>query len=287
VIDRARLVLGADDPDLYSALNDLGLVYEGMDKGRPAVAALVEALEGRSRLLGPRDPRVLVTTSNLAQAYDRIGDTARSLELQLGALRIAEAIPDPPHMVLLGLYNNIGATYQDLNREREAEPYLRRAVELASEWLGPESDDTLTIKANLASLEAKLGDPLEGAAVYETLIDARTRQLGPDALGTLTARYGYWDCLWLAREFDEAAEGYTALLPDMVRALGETHWLTIQTRASLAHALRDGGHPDQALLWAKLAAEQFEALYGRSHARTINAVELFNQLKTAQAKSDG
>jgi hypothetical protein len=55
----------------------------------------------------------------------------------------------------------------------------------------------------------------------------------------------------------------------------------------LARALRDGGHPDQALPYAKQAAEQFEALYGRSHARTINAVELFNELKAAQAKSDG
>src|SRR5262249_37289132 len=152
---------------LYSALNDLGTVYEAMDKGKEAVALLTEALEGRARLLGPQDPVVLMTTSNLAQALDRIGDTKRSLQLQLEALRIASALTDPPRMTLLGLYNNIGATYQDLNCEREAEPYLHRAAELAAEWLGPENPDTLTIQANLAGLEAKLGDPLQGAAIYE------------------------------------------------------------------------------------------------------------------------
>jgi hypothetical protein len=89
----------------------------------------------------------------------------------------------------------------------------------------------------------------------------------------------------MAHEFEEVAEGYTELLGDMERSIGATHWLAIQTRASLARALRDGGHPDRALPYAKLAAEQFLELYGADHARTRNATALWKEL-TAAAPSD-
>src|SRR5690606_27855366 len=113
-VARARRILGPDDPMLYVALNDLGTVHEGMDRGPEAVETLREALDGRKRLLGARDPAVLMTASNLAQAYDRVGDSERALAMKLEALAVAEALDEPPRMALIGLCNNIGARYQDL-----------------------------------------------------------------------------------------------------------------------------------------------------------------------------
>jgi serine/threonine protein kinase len=284
-IDRARLILGADDRELYSALNDLGVTYETMDRGKEAVALLQEALAGRIRLLGPHDPRVLMTTSNLADAYDRVGQTDRALQMNLDALKVADALPDPPRFALIGLNNNIGATLQDLNRDQEAIPYLRRAAELADKWLGPDNPDTLSLRGNLAGIECKLGDAMKGAALYDSVVKARTRLMGPDAYDTLVARYGYWDSYWHAKKYDEATEGLTILLADMERALkNENHWLAIQTRALLAHVLSDGGHPDRAFPYAKQATEEFTALYGPDHARTRNIAAL---LKTLQNGGTG
>ena len=106
--------------------------------GRPAEALplLEEALAGSSRLLAPASPEVLETINNLAQAFDALGQTDRALELLHDALRRCEGADEVPRLTLLGLCNNIGATYQDLDRDREAAPYLARAAALADETAG-------------------------------------------------------------------------------------------------------------------------------------------------------
>jgi tetratricopeptide (TPR) repeat protein len=227
---------------------------------------------------------VLITTSNLAQAYDRAGQTQKSLDLMLKALAIADSLADgdPPYLIILGLCNNIGATYQDMNRDRDAQLYLTRAADIAGRWLGPDNTATLSIEANLAGLEGKIGDPAKGLALYDTVIASRTRLLGPDASDTLTARYGYADTLWHAKRHEDAAASYRALLADVARVLGDTHWLTIQTRASLARALFDGGHVAEATPLAEQAAAQFVALYGPDHARTRTTRALVEQIAAAR-----
>jgi len=278
-IDRARLILGADSPVLYSGLNDLGTALFTLGRGKEAVGVLQESLAGAIRLLGDRDALVLEITSNLAQAHEMAGDAERSLQLHLDALRVADSMPDPPRMILIGLNNNLGATYQGMNRDREAAPYLRRAAELAAKWLTEDNPDRWTLQGNLASLEAELGNPELGAKIYEDVIKARTRVMGPDSYDAMSARYGYWNCLWIGKRFDEAAAGYKALLPEVSRALGDTNWLTIQTRSSLARALVDGGKPEEALPYAELAATQFLALHGPDHPRTKNTTLMLNAIR--------
>ena len=130
----------------------------------------------------------------------------------------------------------------------------------------------------MAGLEAKLGDPQRAAEMNDKVVKARTRLIGPDAAGTLTARYGYWDSLRIAKRFDDAAAGLSGLLADISRALGDKHWLATQTRATLARTLFDGGHAAEALPYAREAAAQFEALYGPDHARTRNTTVLRDQI---------
>lgn len=278
-VERARLILGAGDPALYAALNDLGVVYESLDRAREAVGLLREALEGRERLLGSQDPLVLVTTSNLAQAYDRAGDPERSLAVMLDALRIAEAMPEAPRMTLLGLHNNIGATMQDLAREQDAAPHLRVAADLAYEALGAEHPATLTIRANLAGLEAKIGNPLRAAELYEEIVKVQESVFGADALSTLTARYGRWNALRLADRPAEAAAGFAGLLVDMARVLGDAHWLTNQTRVTLARVLLDSGRAGEAIGHAERGLEHLLALYGPEHSRAQTASQLVEEIR--------
>jgi tetratricopeptide (TPR) repeat protein len=280
VIQRARLILGSDDPALYAALNDLGTLRETQDKGDDAVAMLQEALTGRIRLLGPRDPLVLTTMSNLAMAYERKGEMDRSLQMQIDALKVAEGLPDPPRMTLIGLNNNVGATLQDLNRDEEAAPYMKRAAALATDYLGDEHPDTLTIESNLAALEAELGDPGQAMKLLEHVIGVQTRLRGPQAFDTLTARFGYWSAMFKARRFDEAAAGYAALLPEAETALKSDHWFVAQTRAVLALALLEADRPQEALPHAEKATAQFTALYGPNHERTVNAALTLKRTRT-------
>jgi len=113
---------------------------------------------------------------------------------------------------------------------------------------------------------------------YADVVERQTRILGPDAHDTLNSRHGLWSSAWKAGRFEEAAAGFEELLADAERALGADHWLTAQTRASLAHALADGGHAKEALVHARAAAESLAAQYGPDHPRTRNAQALATEL---------
>ncbi|HEX5009969.1 MAG TPA: serine/threonine-protein kinase [Planctomycetota bacterium] len=278
-IGRARLILGPDDSDLYTALNDLGVVLLGLDRTDEALDVLQEALAGRRRLLGEGDPQVVESLNNLAQVRDQQGDTEGALALLRQALLVAEALPDEPRLTVLGLHNNIGATLQDLDRNEEAEPHVRRAAEMAGELLGPEHPATLTIEGNLAGLEADLGQLDVALEMFRRVIAGQTVLLGPAASDTLTARYGYWNAMWKAHRCDEAAAGFDELLHDVSAALGADHWLSAQTEASLARALLDAGRSEQALPHAEHALARFQALYGPDHARTRGVQQTLDALR--------
>jgi tetratricopeptide (TPR) repeat protein len=278
IIARARLLLGPDDPALYNALNDLGVALMTLDRNDEAIAVLEEALAGRRRLLGVNGPLVVTTLGNLAYARDAKGDSAGSLELMREALALVEASPEKPRAIQLGLYNNIGATLQDLDRNEEAAPYLRRAAEIAGETLGPDHPDTLAIQGNLAGLESDLGETERAMETFLHVIERRTALLGSTAASTLTARYGYWNAMWKARRFDEASAGFAELLTDVNVGLGEDHWLSAQTSMSLARALLDAGRVNEALPYAERAHARLLALFGADHPRTITAKQVMDDI---------
>ncbi len=279
LVARARPVLGPDDPALYAALNDLGLALLALGRTADAGPLLQEALAGRRRLLGRDDPLVAATTSNVAQLLDAQGDTQGALEMLIETLRVLDTEPDAPRMLVLGLENNIGATLQDLDLDAEAEPHLRRAAAVAAELLGPDHPDTLTLQANLAGLQADLGD-VEGALVlFAQLVAQRTQQVGALALDTLTTRYGYWNAMWKSGRSDEAAAGFTTLLDDITSALGPDHPLAAQTESALARALLDAGRPQEALPHAERAALRLSALFGPDHVRTRTARQMLATIR--------
>lgn len=269
--DRARRVLGPDDPSLYAALNDLGVLLADTGEHAEAIELLTDALEHRRRLLGDRHHAVLTTTANLANAYDAAGEPQRSLAMLKDALEIAESLPAPPRFTLLGLHNNIGATYQGLGEHRAAAPHLQRAVELAEQVLSPDHPATLIIMGNHAGLEADTGDPAHAAELYRRIAERTTALYGGDTPDTLNARYGMHNAIWKAGRSEEAAAGFEALLPDVARVFGETHWMEAATRRALAMALIDAGRAPEALPHAEQAHRSLLNTLGPDHERTVNA----------------
>ena len=274
VIPLARLTLGPGDPALYGGINDLGTVLETLGRGSEALPLLEEAVAGRRRVLGDRDPLVLVSLSNLAQCHDALGDADRSLALLLEALRIVDAMPGEVRMLQIGVCNNIGATLQDLGRHDEAGPYLRRADGIADAWLGPDSPVSLSIRANLAGLEARLGDPDRAIELFDRVIQVRTRLVGALAYDTMTARYGRANALLLARRPAEAIDPLRGLQADVTAGLGGEHWLLGQVLLALATAYRDLDRLPEALEAGRDAAGLLERTLGADHPRSRSAVAL-------------
>jgi len=285
LIARARLILGADDPALYTALNDLGVCLESLGELGEARAALREALAGRRRLLEPHAREIVTSMGNLALVLDRQGDLDGSLAMMEQALALTESAPEVSRYTLLVLCNNIGATYQDYGRDAEAVPYLRRATVLTNEVLGPDHPAAVSIRLNLAGLEAEFGEPLEAAKLYDEVVRYRTELLGPSAEGTIAARHGYWDSILAAGEHERVAAGLDQLLADAEQSLGPNHWLTAQTMTTLAVTWQRLGQLEAALDLAKEAERRMQVAFGAEHARTETVTRLVVSLRTQLAAS--
>ncbi|MCC6408379.1 MAG: tetratricopeptide repeat protein, partial [Planctomycetes bacterium] len=185
----------------------------------------------------------------------------------------------------LGLCNNIGATLQDLERNADAEPYLRRAATIAADVLGPDHEGTLTIQVNLAGLESDLGDTTRAAEMFSHVVERRTAVVGADALDTLIARYGYWNALWKGGRHADAAAGFGELSNDVVTALGAEHWLAAQCDVAWARALLDCDRAADALPLAERAERRLFALLGADHPRTRTALELVETIRKRSTPS--
>jgi len=279
LLPRARAVLGQDDANLYTALNDLGVMQLSLGHAQAAEQSLHEALSGRRRLLPAGDMLLAMTAANLAQVHELQGDVEGALALQRETLAVLRAGSDPPPGMLVALENNIAAMLLDLGRLQEAEPHLRRAAEVARTALGPAHPDTLTLLGNLASLDADLGKLDEALAAFAGVIAGREALMGPHAQDTLTSRHGLNSTLWKAGRHDEAASGFAQLLTDIRAAFAEGHPLEAQTEASLARALADAGRTAEARPHAERAVQELTRWFGDSHFRVRTAQELLETLR--------
>ncbi len=74
--------VGADHPLTLMILNNLGLsMLDHGDDPQEALALLIEAAEGRSRMLGPENPQTLRSLASQARGLDRVGRTAEAIAL--------------------------------------------------------------------------------------------------------------------------------------------------------------------------------------------------------------
>jgi tetratricopeptide (TPR) repeat protein len=274
-------VLGPDAPAMHMAWNDAGVAMDSSGRHAEGEALLARALEARRRTLGPDDPQVLLTLSNLAQARDAQGDGAGALELMLEAARVAGAMPDAPTMLLIGLHNNIGATYLDLERPADAAPHLEKASALAQDWFGPDDPTALILLSNLASLRSDLGDADGAIEAFGRVVAGLTELVGPEAYDTLIARQGLWTAHLSRGDAAGAEAGFAELVAGCERGLGADHWLTAACLVSHAKALQSLGRLPEARAAAGRGHAVFLAVLGPEHSRTSTAGALVAELDRA------
>jgi serine/threonine protein kinase len=81
----------------------------------------------------------------------------------------------------------IGESYWWMGEYKEAEPQLRRALDLRTEHLGPNHRDTLTAVDRWAKLLQYQGKLAEAEPLFRENLENRRRNLGPEDVDTLTS----------------------------------------------------------------------------------------------------
>jgi hypothetical protein len=201
----------------------------------PAAAArdqLLLLLPIRERVLGPDDPKTLLTRHELARWTGEAGDPAAARD-QLTALQpLREAVLGPDHPDTLVTRSYLARWTGLAGDPVGARDQLADLLPGRERVLGPLHPDTLVTRHNLAHWTGQTGDPAGARDQLADLLPIRERVLGPLHPDTLVTRHNL--AHWTALTGDPAAscDQLAELLPDAEQILGISHPVTIAIRNS-------------------------------------------------------
>ena len=119
---------------------------------------------------GPNHPDTLATRMNLAQAYNKAGQTAEAIAMNEETLELLTQKLGPDHPHTLGCRGELAIAYVAAGRAGEAIALFEETLKLQTAKLGPNHPDTLKRMANLAATYwwvgklDRLGPPFRGSS---------------------------------------------------------------------------------------------------------------------------
>ncbi|MGW6918360.1 FxSxx-COOH system tetratricopeptide repeat protein [Kitasatospora sp. NPDC054939] len=197
-----------------------------------AVPLYERTAAGRARVLGKDHPDTLTTRSDLAMAYNDIGD-ARALPLAEAVLEDRRRVLPPNHPDTLNSVNNLATCCSDAGDTARARARYEEALQGREEVLGADHPDTLTTRSNLGCLLVETGEFAAALPHLKAVLDTRLRVLGNDHPETIGSRGTLGGAYRLAGDTDRALPHYRKAFTEARRVFGEEHPLTRRIRARL------------------------------------------------------
>ncbi len=158
--------------------------------------------------------------------------------LDRAAEKIGGRFRDQP-LVEAAIRDTIGVSYSRLGLADSALPQLLRALELSTQFQGPEHPETLGSRNNRALVLAAQSKLAEAEAEHRALLEIRTRTQGSEHPDTLSARNNLAIALRAQHKYAEAEAEHSLNLDLRSRVFGPDAPDTLATRNSLALLLLD------------------------------------------------
>lgn len=172
LLERAQRILAANGETkseaagaIENALTNIAMREEDYPAARRhAEAQLAIELQLRAER-GPAQP---VTAYLLyGQVLEKLDEYEQAENAMREAVRLAEATDGPLQRHYLRALTNLGILLNARGKPREALPFARRAVDVATQQLGADAPNLVAVLLSLAEIERVLGDLPASLALYE------------------------------------------------------------------------------------------------------------------------
>ncbi|MHC4830914.1 MAG: tetratricopeptide repeat protein, partial [Planctomycetota bacterium] len=245
--------------------------------------------------------------SDLALIHSRRASCLRDLEkfpearkAAQRAVGILRSLEEPQPVALAAALNELGMLQQELGQLGEADRSLAEAIRLTDPHLPQAHEGRASLRHNLASIKADLGEAAAAEALYEEALAVRVLTLGEDHVDTLETLGGLGllhhqrgQYLVAADELGRVAEGLEATLhgnhPELAEALSNQA-LSLESLGAFDEA--EARHQraleilranevrpvQRATVMVNLASvHQERARYSAAHAELDRAIEALSQ----------
>jgi len=196
----------------------LRLSAEGKYEESIPVAEKLVALTKRAE--GEDSASTAAELSNLAEAYDNLGQFDKVEPLLKEALAISRKILGPEHPDTAHSLYCLGKMYEDMGDYGKVEPLLKESLAIYQKALGRDNQNTATAFFNLAAFYLNIGDFANAQQTCKEALEIYEKVLGRENLLTVTAIAEMGATYGALRDFAKAGALYKEALDGYQRILG-------------------------------------------------------------------
>jgi tetratricopeptide (TPR) repeat protein/tRNA A-37 threonylcarbamoyl transferase component Bud32 len=268
-------VLGDENPIVMNAMTGLAGTCVALGKPNQAEELYGKVLGVRRRVLGPASPDTIAAMSDLAVAYSAQGKFGQAEKLYLQVIEIQSNQPHPG----LVPYSNLGNLYVRQGMYREAEPYLRKAMDEARRTMNEEHPFRLYMMESVGSLYRDTGRFDEAEALFRQVWNLRRRVIGEENRNTLSDVFFLGDLYCTEGKWAEGEKMLLQALTAQRRVLSDEDRFTVRTMAGLSLCYLRQEKLGEAEPWAAKAAEIRTRQLGPANPLTLEALCVLADLK--------
>ena len=227
--------------------------YTRADALYQQAAALVEndrTLEGRKTAF-----EVLIDWAGLAP---KLGQGARGVELALRAIDMVDTLPEVDPLNHAVLYNNLAASYDEIEAHRKAIAAYEKSIEL-HRLHSDAHPDLATALGNLGLTYELVGEMDKAVETVASAVDMQRELLGEDHPQYLLMLYNLGSLQINAGQLESAVENLKAAVAAAGRIYPENHLYTGRFNHRIAQLYVELERPDRARAHASIAIGIYEA----------------------------
>ena len=164
-------------------LNNLAILYRGLDRSVDAEACYVKAINKHEKLKEASNTEQLILLySNLACLYYNIGIYDAAITIQTRALKLRLEVPSPEKTKLFEILRALGIFHVLAGNLNEGIKLLERAKEIVRKLIPPDYEATVELLVNLGSAYISFGKNAEALSTHEEAADLLERTKGRNDL---------------------------------------------------------------------------------------------------------
>jgi len=271
-IDSAIRAYGGETSDPYEA----GVIALYERNYAKATAELTRSYEMREQAMDKAQEEMIAVALSLGQSlYEQGNYREAAVKFQR-----ADALKPDDAVILSWL----GVSLDDSGRYVEAEPLLKRALEIREKTMGKDHPDTATSLNNLAGLYRAQGKYAEAEPFLKRALDIHEKALGKDHPLTATSLNNLAALYDSQGKYAEAEPLYKRALDIRVKTLGKDHPDTAESLNNLAELYNSQGMYVEAEPLYKRALDIQEKALGNDHPSAAITLNNLAGLYYAQGK---
>ena len=281
-LELRRRVLGENDLDTLTSMDQLAKVLERQGKLAKAEPLYIKVLDTRRRLLGAEHPDTLKTIYSLGATYGGEGKYALAEGIDTTLVAIQRRVLGEENLQTLTSMGNLAAMYHFQGKYARAEPVYLKTLELLPRVSRKEDPESLLVLGNLAELYRDQTKYAQAEPLYVEALDIQRRVLGENHTDTIYTMNSLAGLYGNQGNYARAEVLYTQALEAGRRGPGADHPRTLDSMNGLADIYRRRGNYVRAAPLYTKTLEARQRVLGEEHPATLNTLISLGHVRLLQ-----